>query len=257
MEGSAGGWDSLSCFPLQKWKCIRCLDEHLPDKLPDQQHWVCGVLGRSSAGRWRAAWRVMRICTREGQDALLLNFFVMVNNDPQWCSKSGGRRQHDDAFPIALTLTVSLSVRTPNLYPGLLNPTSPRSHGWLIERPRPSDCSVAGLTRWRRRTIKRRSCPRGLAPRLSQCLRVLCVSRVYPDLTLRVDVHMQCDGASRGKSTCMCARRWLQTLLTTADCRKKSSPDVGPAQANMVSPVHADRLTVRCAGSSISKKRLI
>lgn len=77
VEGGAERWDSLSCFLLPKWKCIRCLDEPLPDKLPDQQHWVCGVLGRSSAVCWRAAWHGMRICTREGPDSLLLKDFLL------------------------------------------------------------------------------------------------------------------------------------------------------------------------------------
>lgn len=122
---------------------------------------------------------------------------------------------------IVLTLTVSLSARTPDLWPGMLSPTSPTLQGCLIEQPFPSECSIAGLTRSRRRTIKRRSCFRRLAPRLFQCclqlIRGHCPSELCPDLTLRVDAPMQRDSVSQGKSSCMCLPRGLQILLITAD----------------------------------------
>jgi hypothetical protein len=73
----------------------------------------------------------------------------------------------------------------------------------LIERPCPNACSIAGPTRSRRRTIKRRSCLRRLAPRFFQCclqlIRGHCPSQMCPDLTLRVDAPMQRDSASQGK----------------------------------------------------------
>lgn len=62
-----------------------------------------------------------------------VKLFVVVNNNRDRVANRGDYVS-TTTFSIVLTLTVSLSVRTPNLCPGLLTQTSPRSHGRLIER---------------------------------------------------------------------------------------------------------------------------